>query len=545
MAPDAANAALPAPEKGGPDIMTYVIPVLRSWLMISVLAGLGAVGGVLFSLTKPNEYTSIGKLQVGQRMAVQVEGTQEINNIGHYMGNWEQLFANPELSERVAEIVGPHEVLTPYDPAASDKPGTNELTRTMHEWQSWWFGRNRITPSGPVETSKGIIEAAGRVIRANISTVQIRNTQVFQFAYTSHDKELAQRVVKTFMEMCKKRELEWNKPGEEELRVLTQERDEKKAAADVAKQALFDYYEKHNIHDYEQQVANALGSEQELRNQIHELEADLRFAERQLALVDEELKTTEPLINIELPDRPIENLDYGDLRRKRSFREQALENAREGHTEESEKVQRAIAKLAETQKLLDETPRWIIEEGGVQEMPNPTYTNLRSRQQKYQDEIREHTARLEERRPRLPALVDRAEELRSCKETVRTLREEQEYTSRASNVISAALERGRIHNLIQVAGISRLRDVQAASLPLQKSGPKRLKFVLAGLAAGLAAGVGIAAVRGLLDRTIRRPKDLEDALGVKVLGVVPYSSGWKRARRNAQDVPNDRMATHV
>ena len=72
-----------------------------------------------------------------------------------------------------------------------------------------------------------------------------------------------------------------------------------------------------------------------------------------------------------------------------------------------------------------------------------------------------------------------------------------------------------------------------------------MKFVLAGLVAGLFAGIGIASVRGFLDRTIRRPKDLEDQLGIKVLGVVPYSGGWKRARRNAQDVPNERMTTHV
>ena len=76
--------------------------------------------------------------------------------------------------------------------------------------------------------------------------------------------------------------------------------------------------------------------------------------------------------------------------------------------------------------------------------------------------------------------------------------------------------------------ISDARVISAATPPYQKSYPKTLLVGLLGLLAGVGAGLGHSLVLRNFDRTVRRPRDLEERLHLECLGLVPLIASGKQ-----------------
>lgn len=68
------------------------------------------------------------------------------------------------------------------------------------------------------------------------------------------------------------------------------------------------------------------------------------------------------------------------------------------------------------------------------------------------------------------------------------------------------------------------RLLSRAVPPELPSGPKRLPFLVFGLAGGAAVGMGLALLRERLDRSIRRTSEVEDLTGISVFGLLPKLS---------------------
>ena len=60
-----------------------------------------------------------------------------------------------------------------------------------------------------------------------------------------------------------------------------------------------------------------------------------------------------------------------------------------------------------------------------------------------------------------------------------------------------------------------------ANLPESPSFPKRPLFALGGLGGGFALGVGLAILMGMQDKSLRNERDVEFALRLPVLAIVP------------------------
>jgi hypothetical protein len=69
---------------------------------------------------------------------------------------------------------------------------------------------------------------------------------------------------------------------------------------------------------------------------------------------------------------------------------------------------------------------------------------------------------------------------------------------------------------------------EPATLPSNKDGPRRSKFVLIGLFLGTALGCGIAVLLQMLDSRVRYPRTVEKTLGLPLLGVVPEVRSLRR-----------------
>ena len=81
---------------------------------------------------------------------------------------------------------------------------------------------------------------------------------------------------------------------------------------------------------------------------------------------------------------------------------------------------------------------------------------------------------------------------------------------------------------VRVMGIEAVNVVNEAQTPTQPSGPRRALYTLVALLAGLFAAIAIVVLRDMLDTTVRSAEDVEELLGVAVIGRFPYEKKGKR-----------------
>lgn len=81
---------------------------------------------------------------------------------------------------------------------------------------------------------------------------------------------------------------------------------------------------------------------------------------------------------------------------------------------------------------------------------------------------------------------------------------------------------------VRVMGIEAVNVVNEAQVPTEPSGPRRVKYTLVALLAGLFLAVVIVVLRGMLDTTVRSAEDIEELLNVPVIGRFPYEKKGKR-----------------
>lgn len=102
--------------------------------------------------------------------------------------------------------------------------------------------------------------------------------------------------------------------------------------------------------------------------------------------------------------------------------------------------------------------------------------------------------------------------------------EDPEYAALIANKL--ATEVG--DTAVRVMGIEAVNVVNAAQTPTQPSGPRRALYTLVALLAGLFAAIAIVVLRDMLNTTVRSAEDVEELLGVPVVGRFPYEKKGKR-----------------
>lgn len=81
---------------------------------------------------------------------------------------------------------------------------------------------------------------------------------------------------------------------------------------------------------------------------------------------------------------------------------------------------------------------------------------------------------------------------------------------------------------VRVMGIEAVNVVNEAQVPTDPSGPRRALYTLVAFLAGLFAAIAIVVLRDMLDTTVRSADDVEELLGVPVVGRFPYEKKGKR-----------------
>src|SRR5262249_13862983 len=99
------------------------------------------------------------------------------------------------------------------------------------------------------------------------------------------------------------------------------------------------------------------------------------------------------------------------------------------------------------------------------------------------------------------------------------------------------LEKARVDEALDPSKIPNISAVQKASPPVEVTSTRN-KIALGLVGGGLALGIALALVRGiLLDRTLKRPLEIEEELQTSLLLSIPYRE--RRDRTNQLASPSD------
>ncbi len=96
-------------------------------------------------------------------------------------------------------------------------------------------------------------------------------------------------------------------------------------------------------------------------------------------------------------------------------------------------------------------------------------------------------------------------------------------------LFSLVLERTKESDLARVLRVNNIRVLDRPRVPRYHIRPNIPKNVTLGIFIGIVIGVGMALARGLLDRTLRTPDDIEKGLGLPFLGSLPQIDHMLRA----------------
>lgn len=78
----------------------------------------------------------------------------------------------------------------------------------------------------------------------------------------------------------------------------------------------------------------------------------------------------------------------------------------------------------------------------------------------------------------------------------------------------------------EVSGVAReVMNVDSAKVPTSPSGPKRPLYIAIDLLAGLFAAMAIVVIADMTNTKVRGEEDLEELLGVPVIGRIPAMKG--------------------
>ena len=78
-----------------------------------------------------------------------------------------------------------------------------------------------------------------------------------------------------------------------------------------------------------------------------------------------------------------------------------------------------------------------------------------------------------------------------------------------------------------VMNVDSVNVVDSAKTPTSPSGPKRPLYIAVGFLAGLFAAVAIVVLADMLNTKVRSEEELEELLGVPVIGRIPAMKGGR------------------
>jgi len=543
------EAAEPAPESRGDLANALLIPLVRSKWVILACAILGAAAGIAAGIIRPNTYVSSGKLLVRSSSREDVSpdallsggGGGTPSQLRDQVNNERELLTVPHVFDLVAMKVTPPRIFSAYDPAADDRDDTPYLTKLFHAYQAKWFkvdGGERVKKLGhSVDNCPACIREAVHALQTDIRLVVEPGSSVLTIVYAAHDPALARDVVAAFIEASEKHHRESFSSNSTFEFVKSRYQDSEKAEQDSAT-AFSEYRANCGVTDYETQRLASMNSVRELETSKVTDELKLETLKSKARVVADQIADVKPMIPQQIERNPLPNPNWTLLSTRVLTLQDQLEDlsSKIGGTTSVREAERTTLenRLQRAKNELEHTEQWISQEATTQTAPNPEHLRLKQAQDEVQQQIAEQEAVVAKSAERLKNAEDRLRNIDQCAPRYKELEGQYATAKTIKEQYRTALEKATLNNLLEDLQFTNLWRIQDASLPFEKDGPKRAKFVIVGLILGLGVGSAFGFLRLQLDPKLRAPNEVEHVLGARVIGVVPPTGLPWRLRRAIQ-----------
>jgi uncharacterized protein involved in exopolysaccharide biosynthesis/Mrp family chromosome partitioning ATPase len=193
----------------------------------------------------------------------------------------------------------------------------------------------------------------------------------------------------------------------------------------------------------------------------------------------------------------------------------------------------ALAKEAEeTQKQLNDAEADLAEKQAlVKQIPENKPKQWRSKnssseksQQSVKAQLAGTQAKIEALKARLRNVQQKTKQLSELAPQIQELERRREMDEANYKYFAASLEKARVDEALDPSKMPNISAVQRPSPPMLET-KKRNKIVLGLAGGGIAVGIALALLRGLiLNRTVGRPLQLETHLHIPLMLSIPYSN---------------------
>jgi succinoglycan biosynthesis transport protein ExoP len=448
--------------------------IIAAWTVVVVGLALG------YAFTATPLYTATAELALDSR---KVQAVKE-QVVGDKTLDSSQVESEVTVlrSESIALAVVKELKLTDDPEFVDDKPGLF----------SWLFG-------GSGELSDEVrTRIAVSALRGGLVVRRIGLTNVLEISFRSPDRVKAARITNAAAKAYLREQLNVKYEAARHASTWLQERiaELRNQSSDAAR-AVEAYKEKHNIVDTG--PGRGLLSDlqvQEFNQQMISSTAATAEAKARLNRIDEVLKSP-------APGEALGNVSE-------SLRNEVITKLRERYLTDRERVVEFTAKMGPNHTAV------LNLKSQMAELQNSMIDELQRIAQTYKSDYEIAKAREDSLRASLSKQIQAApgqaqvdlKELQSASQTYHTIFENflQKYTETVQE---------------QSFPIFDAHVITVATPPLSKSHPKQKLIALLGLIVGVVGGLGHSLVRHNFDRSVRRPRDVEERLRLNCLGLIP------------------------
>ncbi len=504
-------------EPGGLSFGKLLAAAFRARYLVFGTTLFGLLIGTFLAITTANTYQSTGTFQFSSSGAETstfdptraAQTSQEtIATSASYILN------SDELLQKVVAKLGAAHILQPYQPGGGpeDSGFKSVFFRIQRDWNA-----TREEDRTPEEALK--------VLKKTVFVERPRFTDVLLATCKANNAPLAQEILATYMDEAIKLHIDKyddERAYEEAHKTFT----DAQGRQGSARSALHEFLEREAmVDDFDAEKRRLQLESAEAGVHFRKLEDEVRVKQSQIAertKLFEGVDALKPYIVVkEKPGlRPEEFTDLNNSLAKAEFELFRLEkvtvnpddDALKAKREEVEFLQRRIEQKRAASRAAAPVDM---------EVPNPLYRANQDERAKLESELITAGAMLasakqqqEKRLAALKALLV----LEPRYETLRAASQFADGNVEASRITWEAAQRKRTLGL---GNYSTLKEIQPATMPLEKEGPNRGKLLLGGLFVGLFLGLAVVVLRALPDNVIRTRDDLEHIDGLAVIGIMP------------------------
>jgi len=297
--------------------------------------------------------------------------------------------------------------------------------------------------------------------------------------------------------------------------------DERSAALAEAEEALAKYVNE-NVHSTPEVQSQSLNRLASLKQTLAEKEAELSGVQKSLGSIDQQLSKTNPVIG-RLEDQIINTQSALTLLKAKYTNKHSAVKAKMFELERLENERKAL--LALKQPGLNSDQLWGIASSTTMSKLSDTQPLLVTQLHSLQmvraqfESLKEETKSL---RTMIFELEHKANNFGDNAKEMYRLQRDVEIKRQLYDELTKRYEMAQLTGSLGVFEENkRVKIIDLPYTPSIKSNMPTFLFVIAGLVAGIALGIGLAILFELFDSSVKRKSEIEDILNVPVLTVIP------------------------